>query len=110
MGWEPAEVTSFEYDGDRLVRQVTVREPEFTRAERALLLASRRHEAGLNRFGIPWKEATDPANQFRQRFEGFSRMDYSEKAVEDFKEAFFKKYPDASRNGLQFGVRRATDE
>lgn len=98
-------MTTFEYDGDRLVRSVTVREPEFTAAERARLLAARRHKASLNRLGIPWDEATDPANQFA--FEGTGPVtDWSEKAFEDHKARYYKEWPDANRNGHTFNVRR----
>lgn len=105
-GWEPAEVTSFEYDdAGRLVRQVTVREPEFTDAERTRLLAARRWKASLNRFGIPWHEATDPSNQFA--FEGTGPVtDWSEKAFEDHKSHYYDQWKDANRNGHTFNVRK----
>ena len=38
-GWEPAETTVHEYDGGRLVRSVTSREPEWSEQDRAWLLA-----------------------------------------------------------------------
>jgi hypothetical protein len=39
-GWEPAETTEYEYgDGGRLVRSVTVREPEWSDADRAWMTA-----------------------------------------------------------------------
>ncbi|MGC5019009.1 hypothetical protein [Micromonospora sp. DT47] len=38
-GWEPAESTSYEYDGGRLVRSVTVRESEWSDADRAWMAA-----------------------------------------------------------------------
>ena len=38
-GREPAEVTEYEYDGDRLVRAVTTREPQWTELDTAEMLA-----------------------------------------------------------------------
>jgi hypothetical protein len=38
-GREPEQITEHEYDGDRLVRSVTVREPEWTDQDRAEVLA-----------------------------------------------------------------------
>ena len=106
MGWEPAEVTTFVYEGDRLVRTVTVREPEFDRPELVLLLASRRSRT--NQFGIPLHEATDPAAAIEQRFQGYAIRDYSEKEYHEFKEWYFNEHPNIDKNGLAFGVRRIT--
>lgn len=88
-----------------MVRSVTVREPEFNARERALMVAAKRYKAGLNRFGIPWEEATDPDNQFA--FEGAGPVtDWSEKAFEDYKKRYYDQWPDANRNGHTFNVRR----
>lgn len=38
-GREPVATTTYEYDGDRLVRSVTVREPEWTEQDRAWMFA-----------------------------------------------------------------------
>lgn len=47
-GREPAEVTEHEYDaGGRLVRSVTIREPEFTEQDRGELLALAVYREGL---------------------------------------------------------------
>lgn len=98
-------MTTFEYDGERLVRSITVREPEFDAAERAVLLASRRLQHETNRFGVPIAEAMDPKNQFK--FQGFEapKVDWSEKAVEDAKDRFYKAWPDANRNGHRWGIK-----
>lgn len=98
-------MTTFEYDGDRLVRSVTVREPEFTPAEVALLLASKRAAAELNKYGVPWSEAMDPANQFRFKGQKAPRVDWSEKAVLDEKDAYYKANPSANRNGHMWGLK-----
>ncbi|MEU4399784.1 hypothetical protein [Micromonospora orduensis] len=45
-GWEPAETTTYEYDGGRLVRSVTVREPEWSDQDRAWLAALAAYRAG----------------------------------------------------------------
>lgn len=65
MGWEPGETTTFEYDEDgRLIRAITVREPEFSHLDRSWMLESRRRDAEpRGRHGWSMSEATDPANQ-----------------------------------------------
>jgi len=99
-------VTTYEYDGDRLVGSVTVREPEWTPAEVALRLALGRVKAvPRNRLGVPLAEAMDPANQFKYQGLDKPEMDWSEKAVEDKKDAFYKANPDASRNGHRWGLK-----
>ena len=99
-------MTTYEYDGDRLVGSVTVREPEWTPAEVALRLALGRVKAvPRNRLGVPLAEAMDPANQFKYQGLDKPEMDWSEKAVEDKKDAFYKANPDASRNGHRWGLK-----
>lgn len=46
-GREPAEITEHEYDGERLVRSVTTREPLYTEQDRAEL-----HALGVYRDGL----------------------------------------------------------
>jgi len=105
-GWSPAEVTTYEYDGDRLVRSVTVRESEFTPDEVALRLALGRVKAvPRNRLGVPLSEAMDPANQFKFQPLDKPEMDWSEKVVEDKKDAYYKARPDANRNGHRWGLK-----
>lgn len=103
-GWEPAEVTTYEYEGDRLVRSVTVREPEYDADELALLLASRRRQGEIGSHGIPMSEAMDPANQFR--FDAQSRpvIDWAAKAIADKQDAYYAGRPKGeSRNGHRWG-------
>ena len=85
---------------------VVHRSPEFTSEDVAVLLASRWVEADIGPHGVPMSEATDPANQFG--FEGYEkpRTDYAEKARRDAMDAFYKRYPDADRNGHMWGVKR----
>lgn len=93
MGWEPAEVTTFEYDGDRLVRSVTVREPEFNSRERSLILAHLAHKADEGPYGIPLSHATDP----ERRFEA-SKLpveNFAVKAATIAQKAYFERYKDA---------------
>jgi hypothetical protein len=95
MGWEPAEVTYYEYEGDRLVRSVTVREPEWSVDDRALVIASRRAErVKRGPHGYPLEVAMDPANQFA--FDpGNPSRDWAMKALQDAQEAFFTANPSA---------------
>ena len=58
-----------------------------------------------NRLGVPLAEAMDPANQFKYQGLDKPEMDWSEKAVEDKKDAFYKANPDASRNGHRWGLK-----
>lgn len=109
MGWEPAEVTTYEYDGEgRLVQSVTVREPEFDDDERALMVASKRRVVGSH--GIPMDEATDPANQFEFVGDAVPLVDYAEKAREDSRDRYYKQYDSkdnpVNRNGHLWGVKR----
>lgn len=46
-GWEPAETTSYEYEGGRLVRSVTVRESEWSDEDRAWMAALAAYRGGL---------------------------------------------------------------
>lgn len=47
-GWEPVEVAEHEYDGDRLIRTVTCREPEWDEEERAWMLAWLTYDANVH--------------------------------------------------------------
>jgi hypothetical protein len=90
----------FEYDGDRLIRTVTTREPEFDPAEVAYLLASREmQDEPRNELGIPLSVAMDPANQFRFKPPEKPSTDWAAKALGDARDRFYKANPDASRNG-----------
>lgn len=90
----------FEYDGGRLIRTVTTREPEWTPEERAYLLASRRIEfEPKNKFGIPLSESMDVANQFRWKPFTLPSIDWAEKAHGDAIDQYYKEWPEVSRNG-----------
>lgn len=94
-GWEPAEVTTFEYDGDRLVRTVTVREPEFDDVERARLLGSRLHEASIGAHGIPMSEATDPATRGKWLVNEAPKVDYVKLAIGKQQDHYYTQHPSA---------------
>ena len=105
-GWEPAEVTTFEWDGaGHLVRAVTVREPEFSDVDVAMLLADyeREHEP-RGRHGRLMSEAMDPANQFAYEVPPPS-IDWAQRALNDAEEAYKKRYPQADMGSLLFRVR-----
>ena len=87
---------------------VVTRSPEFTAEDVAVMLAARRIAADVGPHGIPMSEAANPVNQFE--FEGYEkpRTDFAEKARRDAMDAFYKRYPDADRNGHMWGVKRRT--
>lgn len=89
LGWEPGEVTSFEYDDDgRVVRAITVREPEFSDMDRKWLMDSwLADQTPRGSHGWPIAEATDPANQGKF-FVGPPAVDFAAKAeIEAHEEA-----------------------
>ena len=94
-GWEPAEVTLFEYDGDVLVRSVTVREAEFTDDEVSLLLASRRVAASIGPHGVSMSEATDPSNRGKFIVNESPRVDYARLAIDKAREKHYTENPKA---------------
>lgn len=104
-GWEPAEVTSYEYDdAGRLVRTVTVREAEWTRDEVALFVAARRVEADMGPHGIPWSRAVDPDAKFMA--DPVPTLNKAVDAVARAEDAYHKKWPNAPKRGLVWRVRQ----
>lgn len=111
-GWEPAEVTTFEYDDDgRLVGAVTEREPEWSSSDResllALLEASR-----VGPHGHPMSEATsplaDPSNWDRE-YEYVvppPALDFAQDALNKRKQAYRDQYPDKDLSALVWRVER----
>lgn len=95
-------MTTYVYDGDRLVRSVTVREPEFDEHERVLQLAASRRVVGDH--GIPLDVAMDPANQFAFKAPKKPLMDWAEKAQKDDMDSYYATRPKGeSRNGHRWG-------
>lgn len=107
MGWEPASITTYEYDDSgRLSRAVTVREPEYTAWDRAALLrdvADSKIRRGSH--GLPLSETTDPENQFAYEAET-PAMDWAQKALDDAQEAYKKQNPKASLGALLWRVKK----
>lgn len=92
-GWEPAEVTTCEYDGDRLIRTVTIREPEFSNLDVAVLIeARRRRRVRRGPHGYPISEATDPDNQFAFKAANPTR-DWAMKALTQAQRAWYAANP-----------------
>ena len=89
MGREPAERHEH-YGADGVLTGVTVvtRDPEFTPAGVALLLASRRKAAEPMSHGIPLHEAMDPANQFAFEAQDKPVTDWADKALKDAQDRF----------------------
>jgi hypothetical protein len=88
-------VTTYEYDGDRLVRSVTIREAEFSPLDVAAMLEVRRR-ANVRRgpHGYTIAEATDPANQFA--FVAKPRQDWAMRALNQAQETFKRENPKAT--------------
>lgn len=108
LGWEPGEVTTYEYDTDgRLERAITVREPEFSDWDRSVMLHDKYME-GLPRgsHGILVSEAIDPANQNAFRAED-PVMDFAAKTISDAQSRYKKAWPDADMSVLRWRVSRA---
>lgn len=111
MGWEPAEVTTYEYEGDRLVRAVTVREPEFSSADLAMLRVWV-HEPARGSHGYLLSDAmspdVDPANwgaRYELRVPPPSR-DFYQAALTQAQESYAKQYPDADMSSLKWRIER----
>lgn len=107
LGWEPAEVTSFEYDDDgRVVKAVTVRESEYSDLDRGWLLHSwEQDHAPRGEHGILMSEATDRANM--GEFELSEPVtDYAMKTYIDGRELLKKKYGEEMLEYLTFHVRK----
>ena len=105
MGREPVERHEH-YDVDGVLTGVTVvhRDPEFTPAGVALLLASRRKAAEQFSHGIPLHEAMDPANQFAFEAQERPVIDWADKALKDASDRFYESRPKGeSRNGHRWG-------
>lgn len=111
-GWEPAEVTRYEYDEDgRLVSAVTEREPEWCRADVEALIAYL--EMGrVGPHGQPMSEATsplaDPANPNRKwGYEIEVWTDFAARAESQFKKEYRERYgDDVNMDELKFIVKK----
>lgn len=86
-----------------LLGHETVREPEFSTADLALLRAHLRNRK-VPSHGIDRKIATDPANQFKFAVEG-PFVDWAAHALGVHQDAYYKQYPDKNRAGDMWRVR-----
>lgn len=110
-GWEPKQETHFEYEGDRIVRAVTYKEPEWRPEDVALALAAERLDADLGAHGVPMSIATDPDNQFKFKAPQMPSMDWAAKARGDAQDAYYNgPGKDRPRHGHLWGpVELSTD-
>ena len=94
------------FDADGEVLSVAVSEPRFTRAEVALLLASRRAEnAPRGEHGLLLSEAMDPKSQFAFEPTG-AVTDWAQKVLNKAREDYRKKYPQADMGAVNIRVRK----
>ena len=105
LGWEPGEVTTFEYDDDgRMIRAVTVREAEFSDWDRAALLADRARDlAPRSRTGILMSEATDRKN-FGRFVVPPPATDLAKKALREAQDEWKEQYGEKSLEDLVWRV------
>lgn len=88
-GWEPREFTEYEYEGDRLVRSVTYKEPEFSRGDVASAIAEQIRAADIGPHGIPMSEAMNPENQFGFKVSEKPEMDWAAAAIGKAQDAYY---------------------
>jgi hypothetical protein len=100
-----------------VTRVIHRREPEFSSEDVALLLAHRALEARpRGPHGELLAESTDPRADpskpggWHYEANQKPRIDYAAKAVADAQDAFYEKWPKASRNGHQWYVTRVDDD
>lgn len=100
-------MTTYQYDEDgRLVSSVTIREPEFSDWDRAILLDDHaKQNVRRNSLGLPLSETTDPKNQFAYRGKP-PITDWAEKAQNEFIADYKKKWPNADTSALLWTIER----
>jgi hypothetical protein len=92
---------------------VTVREPEFSERDRALLLAYKARKRDIGLYGESLSEAmspdSDPSNNDATiRYEAVGpAVNHAEQVLERAKERFYEQHPDAPRHGHKWTVRKA---
>ena len=97
------------YDGDRLVRAVTVREREFTDDDLAALLE---RVPPVGKHGWPVDEAMSPdgdSSSWNAKYRWHvppPSVDFAQKALDQAQEAYRKQYPDADLGALRWRVER----
>ena len=114
MGWEPAEVTTCEYDSaGRMLRSVTVREPEFDADSLASLLMNRAASLrARGSHGHLLSEAMDPKAdpsswdaEYRYVAVG-PRKDHAQAAIDAARKEMETKHPDEDLSALYWSVER----
>lgn len=98
-------MTTYEYDeAGLLIRSVTVREPEYSEWDVALLLQDRaRRLARRGSHGLLLDETTEAKNQFAYKAKA-PIIDWAEKALREAKQDYAKKYPKADMGALLWEV------
>lgn len=111
LGREPATVTEYEYDGDRLIGSRTFREPEWLDSDREAVIAVLELRRMIGPHGQPLDEAmspdADPSSwDAKYRYVVKPKRDFAAKALSDAQEAYRKRYPDADLSSLRWRVER----
>ena len=111
-GWEPVEVTRYEYDdAGRMVASWTEREAEFSREDVEAMLAFQEMQR-VGPHGHPMSEATSPEGDPSNRDRKFTwvvpppDLDFAQDALEKAIDKFKKTYPDANPNAYKFRVEK----
>lgn len=92
---------------------MTVREPEFSHRDRALLAAYKAKQRDTGMYGESLSEAmspdSDPANRDAPiRYEPVGpAVNHAEAVLELAKERYYEQYPGAARHGHKWTVRKA---
>lgn len=107
LGWEPAEVTSYEYDAaGRVSRTVMIREAEFSPWDLALMLDSRRAEKEpRGSHGWTIAEATNPENQFKF-YAPSPTKDFAAEALHREQESYRKRFPSVDMGSILWRVEK----
>lgn len=112
-GWEPTETTRYEYrDDGKLISSTTIREPEFDAEQLAWLLASDQLESDTGRLGESLTEAMSPdgdPNNWNRKYHyevSGPTVNWAEYAMARAQQAFYKQYPEGSRDGHHWRVRK----
>lgn len=96
------------------MRSVAIPESEWSKADVALLLMSRKSERERDENGFLWSEVTDPANQYEFVGQPVPKVNYATKARKDAEAAYYKQWDkkDApvNRNGHIWGVSKKPTE
>lgn len=100
-------MTSYEYDDEgRVVRTVTVREPEFSAYDRALFLDHwQREKEPRGSHGWTIAEATDPENQFKFHVPAPTK-DFAAEALHKEQESYKKRFPTADMGSILWRVEK----